>query len=104
VVILSTIPKRFKLLVYRGMYNDLKNLMSSNQHGCLKLRSTITNLLEYASFVLNSIDDGNQVDSIHTDFPKAFDRVRHQLLLDEISVGIEPARCMWLGSYLARRI
>jgi hypothetical protein len=25
---LSAIPKRFELLVYRRMYNDLKNLMS----------------------------------------------------------------------------
>jgi hypothetical protein len=31
--ILSAIPKGFELLVYRGMYNDLKNLMSINQHG-----------------------------------------------------------------------
>jgi retron-type reverse transcriptase len=104
VAILSTIPKRFKLLVYRGMYIDLKNLMSINQHGFMKHRSTITNLLEYASFVLNSIVDGNQVGSIHTDFSKAFDRVRHHLLLNEMSVGIELARCMWLGSYLSGRI
>jgi hypothetical protein len=81
------------------MYNDLTNLKSINQHGFMKNRSTITNLLEYASFVLNSIEDGNQVDSIYTDFSKGFDRVRHQLLLNEMSVGIEPARCMWLGSY-----
>jgi hypothetical protein len=53
--------------------------------------------LEYASFVLNSIEDGIQVNYIYTDFSKAFDRVRHQLLLNEMSVGIEPARCMWLG-------
>jgi hypothetical protein len=54
----------------------------------------ITFLLEYASFLLNSIEDGNQVDSIYTDFSKAFDRVRHELLLNEMSVSIEPARCM----------
>jgi hypothetical protein len=54
--------------------------------------------------VLNSIEDSNQVDSIHTDFSKAFDRVRHQLLLHEMSLGIEPARSMWLGSYLSGRI
>jgi hypothetical protein len=29
------------------MYNDLKNLMSINQHGFMKIRSTITNLLQY---------------------------------------------------------
>jgi hypothetical protein len=84
------------------LYNDLKNLMSINQHGFMKNRSTITNLLEYASFVLNSIEDGNQVDSIY--FSKAFDRVRHKLLLYEMSVGIELTRCMWLGSYLSERI
>jgi hypothetical protein len=87
VAILSAIPKHFELLVYREMYNDLKNLVSINQHGFIKNQSTITNLLEYASFVLNSIEDGNQVDSSYTDFSKAFDRVRHQLLLNEISVG-----------------
>jgi hypothetical protein len=42
---------------------------------------TVTNLLEYASFVPNSIEEGWQVDSVYTDFSKAFDRVRHQLLL-----------------------
>jgi hypothetical protein len=104
VAILSAIPKRFELLVYRGMHNDLKNLVSINQHDFMKNRSTITNLLEYASFMLNSIEDGNQVDSIYTDFSKAFDRVRHQLLLYEMSVGIEPARYMSPGSYLSRRI
>jgi hypothetical protein len=68
VAIVSAIPKRYELLVYRGMYNDLKNLMSINQHGFMKNRSTITHLLGYASFVLNSIEDGNQVDSIYMDF------------------------------------
>jgi hypothetical protein len=53
--------------------------------------------------VLN-LEDGNQVDSIYTDFSKAFDRVRRQLLLNEMSAGIEPTRCIWLGSYLSGRI
>jgi hypothetical protein len=70
VTILTAIPKRFELLVYRGMYNDLKNLMSINQHGFMNNRSTKTNLLEYASFVMNSIDV--QVDSIYTDSFKGF--------------------------------
>jgi hypothetical protein len=38
--ILSAIPKRFELLVYRGMYNELKNLLSINQHGFMGNRST----------------------------------------------------------------
>jgi hypothetical protein len=68
------------------MYDDLKNLLGN------------------ASFVLNSIEEGWQVDSVYTDFLKAFDRVRHQLLLEEMSVGIEPARYLGLRSYLTGRI
>jgi hypothetical protein len=64
----------------------------------------VTNLLEYGSFVLNSIEEGWQVDSVYKDFSKAFDRVRHQLLLEEMFVGIKPARCLWLRSYLTERI
>jgi hypothetical protein len=74
------------------MYEDLKNLISVNQHGFMKIRSTVTNLLEYASFVLNTIEEGWQVDSVHTEFSKAFDRVCHQLLLEKMSVRIEPTR------------
>jgi hypothetical protein len=33
-----------------------------NQLGFMKNLSTVTNLLEYASFVLNSIEEGWQVD------------------------------------------
>jgi hypothetical protein len=61
------------------MYDDLKNLISVNQHGFMKNRSMMTNLLEYSSFVLKSIEEGRQVDSVYTDCLKAFDRVRHQL-------------------------
>jgi hypothetical protein len=33
VAILSVIPERFEMLDYRTMYEDLKNLISVNQHG-----------------------------------------------------------------------
>jgi hypothetical protein len=40
VAILSANPKRFELLAYRTMYDDLKNLISINQHGFMKNQST----------------------------------------------------------------
>jgi hypothetical protein len=58
-------------------------------------------LIENSSFVLKSIVDGCQVDSIYTDFSKAFDRVSHCLLLDKISGDIEPAVN---GSVISRNI
>jgi hypothetical protein len=42
------------------------------------------------------------VDSVYTDFSKAFDRVRHQLSLEEMSVVLYllDDRSLWLRSYL----
>jgi hypothetical protein len=68
IAILSAIAKLFKLLVYRVMYEDLRGRLADCQHGFVKGRSTVSNFLEYSSFVLKSIE--------------AFDRVRHCLLLD----------------------
>jgi hypothetical protein len=47
---LTSVGKLFELLVYRHMY------------GFVKGRSTVSNLLEYSSVVLKSIEDGCQVD------------------------------------------
>jgi hypothetical protein len=56
------------------------------------------------SFVFNSIEDGCQVDSLYTDFSKAFDRVCQCLLLDKMSGDIDPVCCQWLRSYFSGRI
>jgi hypothetical protein len=72
------------------------------QHGFGKDRSTVLNLLEYSSFVLKSIDDGCQVDSIYMDFFKAFDKVRNRL--DKMSTDVEQSRFQWLGTYFSGRI
>jgi hypothetical protein len=42
--------------------------------------------------------------SIYTDFSKASDKVHHRLLLDKMSVDVEPPHCQWLGSYFSGRI
>jgi hypothetical protein len=91
VAMISAIPKRFELLVYITMYDDLKNLIPVNQHGFMKNRSTVTTLLEYASFVLNSIEKGWQVDSVYTDFSKAF---------VQYAINCYWRRCLWVSNLL----
>jgi hypothetical protein len=81
------------------MYEDLKGQLADCQHGFVTGRSTVSNLL-----VLKSIEDGCQVNSIYTIFPKAFDKVCHRLLLDKMSTDVEPSRCQWLSSYFSGRI
>ena len=56
-----------------------------NQHGFVKGRSTLTNLIFYRNFILDTLNDRTpgahkQVDAIYLDFAKAFDSVNHNLL------------------------
>jgi hypothetical protein len=104
IAILSRLSKLFVLLIYRYMYEDLKVQLANCQDSFVKGRSTTSNLLEYSSFVLKSIEDGFQVDSIYKGFSKAFDKVHHRLLLDKMSTDVEPSHCQWLGSYFSGRI
>jgi hypothetical protein len=92
IAILSTVGKLLELLLYRYKYKDLKAQLADCQYGFVKGRSTVSNLLECFSFVLKSIEDACQVDSICTDFSKAFNKVRHRLLLDKMSTDVEPSR------------
>jgi hypothetical protein len=86
------------------MYEDMKGQLADCHHGFVKGRSTVLNLLKYSSFDLKSFENEWQVDSIYTDFSKAFDKVRNRWLLDKMSTDFEPFHCQWLGSNFSGRI
>jgi hypothetical protein len=79
-------------------------LISDKQHGCVGGRSTVTNLVEFSSFVLSEMEDGVLVDAVYTDFAKAFDREDHRFLLGTC-VDWKFCRSMifGMGSYLTGR-
>ena len=56
-------------------------LLNSYQHGFLKARSRLTNMLRFYKEIIKWIDEGSPVDIIYSDFRKAFDKVTHQRLL-----------------------
>ena len=60
------------------------NLINSSQHGFVKNRSCLTNLLEFLEYVCNYIDKGPTVDVIYLDFRKAFDKVPHKRLMVKV--------------------
>lgn len=102
--ILSCIAKLFESLVYEHLYNHVKPYLSDNQHGFVKNKSTITNLLEYKQFLCSSFASSGQVDSIYMDFSKAFDKVNHKILYRKISsFGVHGSLLRWIGSYLQNR-
>lgn len=80
------------------------NLISSQQHGFLSNKSTITNLLELTNDLTINRDLGNNVDMICIDFAKAFDTVPHNQLLHKLShYGISGKLLNWLSDFLVMR-
>lgn len=104
IAILSLIPKLFEKIVTKKIVSFSSNLISDYQHGFISGRSTTTNLTGYTQFILKAMNDGNQVDSIYTDFSKAFDKVDHKLLLFKLhKYGFDGSILQWIESYLSGR-
>jgi len=75
-----------------------------SQHGFLKHRSCLTNLLEFLDFVTNYIDQGYPIDVIYLDFQKAFDKVPHKRLKMKINaMGITGDVFYWIEDWLNDR-
>ena len=105
IAIISCIPKLFESIVNEKIFMQIKNRITCKQHGFFKGRSTATNLLEFITFTLNAMDNGNHVEALYTDFSKAFDRIDIPLLLFKLQkMGIEPGLLNWLESYLTNRV
>lgn len=100
----SEIPKLLDYFVSRHLTEQYKQLFVKEQHGFLHGKSTSTNLALYSSTIVAALEDRLQVDSVYTDFSKAFDRVNHKILLAKLeSMGLGGSLLMWVGSYLSGR-
>ena len=70
-------------------------LIKDSQHGFMKKKSCLTNLLEFLNFTCKHIDSGKAVDVVYLDFQKAFDKVPHKR-----HVEIGGSRCWWRDKYM----
>lgn len=104
IALISCIPKLFEAIVNEKIFNQIKQRITTMQHGFFKGRSTSTNLLEFVNYSLEAMDNGNHVEVLYTDFSKAFDRVDIPLLLFKLEkMGIQQTLLTWLESYLSNR-
>jgi ribonucleases P/MRP protein subunit RPP40 len=104
VSILCAMSKIFERLVFIKLFDSVKLHIHHSQHGFFEKRSTQTNLMEYVSAVADAIISGGQVDTVYTDFAKAFDKVDHGILLVKLrSFGLQENLVKWFSTYLRDR-
>ena len=76
-------------------------LIYESQHGFIKGKSCLTNLLEFNDYVSKLVDEGSAIDIIYLDFQKAFDKVPHQRLARKLETyGIEGKVLTWIKLWL----
>lgn len=81
------------------------NLISKQQYGFLKRRSTCTNLLDCLNDWTLSFTNRYSSDVVYIDFSKAFDSVSHSKLLMKLSAyGISGNLLLWIESFLSNRM
>ena len=79
-------------------------LITKSQHGFLKARSCLINLLCFLEDITKWVDDGSPVDVVYLDFQKAFDKVPHQRLLIKLKAyGIGESMINWIQAWLTDR-
>ena len=80
------------------------DLFTNHQHGFIKTKSCVTQLLETIEKWTELLDQGYSVDVIYLDFQKAFDSVPHQRLLKKIyGYGIRGNLYNWIEDFLTHR-
>ena len=102
----SVICKLLERLIKDHMVEFLvkHQLLNSSQHGFLKARSCLTNMLCFLEEITKWIDVGSPVDIIYLDFQKAFDKVPHQRLLLKLKAhGIGDSITDWIEQWLNDR-
>ena len=102
----SVICKLLERLIKDHMVDFLvkHKLLNSSQHGFLKARSCLTNMLCFLEEITKWIDVRSPVDIIYLDFQKAFDKVPHQRLLLKLKAhGIGDSITDWIEQWLTDR-
>ncbi|GAB0208068.1 mitochondrial enolase superfamily member 1 [Grus japonensis] len=106
-VSLTSVPgkvmEQFILSALTRQVQDNQGIRPS-QHGFMKGRSCLTNLISFYDKVTRLVDEGKAVDVIYLDFSKAFDTVSHSILLEKLGAhGLDRCTLCWVKNWLEGR-
>ena len=82
----SLVCKTMESLLWDKIVDHLQknNLINPSQHGFIKHKSCLTNLLEFLEVITSLLDEGHSMDVIFLDFSKAFDTVPKNRLFEKL--------------------
>ena len=83
---------------------DSNDAISKKQHGFVKGRSCLTNLLECFECWTKALDEGFGIDLLYLDFRKAFDSIPLRRLIEKLkSDGLSGKLLEWISDFLMSR-
>jgi hypothetical protein len=103
--LLSIVNKTLERCVSNNLYHHVSGLISNEQHGFIRNRSCITQLLSVFHTIGENFDRNIQTDILYLDFAKAFVSVDHNILLAKLkSYGVTGNLLNWFADYLHGRL
>uniref|UniRef100_A0A8C2TP87 Reverse transcriptase domain-containing protein n=1 Tax=Coturnix japonica TaxID=93934 RepID=A0A8C2TP87_COTJA len=88
--------------ITQQVWNDQE--IRPSQHGFVKSRPCLTNLISFYDPVTRLMEEGKAVDVLYLDFSKAFDTVSHAILLQKLAArGLDGYTLGWVRSWLEGR-
>ena len=82
--LLCIISKVIERCVLNRINDRLEDLIADCQHGFRSRHLCVTNLLETLDYIGAVLDRAGQVDCVYLHMSKAFDKVRHDLLMEKL--------------------
>jgi hypothetical protein len=104
--IISSTSKVFEHIMYTRLssYLESTELLSGNQHGYRRHRSTQSAVLYLTSQIRKAADNKLITGLVFVDFQKAFDSINHDILIRYlVSLGVVGRNIKWLESYFTNR-
>ena len=96
--------KTMESIINDALLNHFEGKFSKHQHGFLKNRSTVTQLLETLNDWTQALDNNYFIDVQYIDWAKAFNTISHPILIAKLRrYGVAGQLLDWISAFLKNR-
>ncbi|KAK4818826.1 LOW QUALITY PROTEIN: hypothetical protein QYF61_019863 [Mycteria americana] len=102
-VSLTSVPGKVEQIILSAITQHVQDnqVIRPSQHGFMKGRSCLTNLVSFYDKVTRLVDEGKAVHVVYLDFSKAFDTISHSILLEKLAAhGLDGHMLHWIKNWL----